>query len=216
MSLELPRGLVPYNNQQRDARLVLINTAIALFGVFVLDWSLGQIVILFFLELMLLGGFTVLKIIFAQEGKPSFWTSFLSRLFTAAMFTVGFILVNTMFIVFVTTSLNFDTLFGNTDSIRLGQGMLILNFVAAFLFGYILNGTYKNAQVGPQFIGTLGYMLPLIGIFLIVIKPNLAYFGEENINRVAVVGIILAKLLLELATLWFKKAIAQKVLSAKF
>ncbi len=181
--------------------LILLNFAIALLGILVLRWDLFGILYLFWVELILLGVFGVAKIVMALGGA-NFLTALLHRLFTAAGFMVlyGALLMLILSYSMVSFDLSTEGTGGNR-SLGLGLIGLAVGFAYEFIGRYLLGGKFREAFALEEAFRIMIYALPLGLMVLFGIVP-LAERAGPAANLVLVLGIVTAKLVLDLLLLW--------------
>ena len=134
--------------------LVLANT-IPIVGVFFLGWTVFPLLLLYWLENVVVGGFNVAKMLLAQPGDPVSWVG---KLFLVPFFIVhfgGFTYVHGVLVVALfgpKGAQPFDLLTAVPAAIRanhLGWGLLSLtaSHGLSFYWNYFQNGEYRRASL---------------------------------------------------------------------
>ncbi len=134
--------------------LVLAN-AVPVFGVLFLGWTVFPLLLLYWLENVVVGGFNVLKMLLAQPADPVSWAG---KLFLIPFFIVhfgGFTFVHGVLVVafFGPKGVQpFDLLTAVPAAIRanqLGWGLLslVVSHGLSFYWNYLKNGEYQRASL---------------------------------------------------------------------
>ena len=134
--------------------LVLAN-AVPLVGVLLLGWTVFPLLLLYWLENVVVGGFNVLKMLLAKPAEPVYWAG---KLFLIPFFIVhfgGFTFVHGVLVVafFGPKGIQpFDLLTAVPAAIRaneLGWGLLslIASHGFSFYWNYVKNGEYQRASL---------------------------------------------------------------------
>jgi hypothetical protein len=195
---------VPNTARARDWRLMLVTTIISLVGVIFFHWQIAEIVFLFFYDMIFIGMATVLRMLFAQGGYPSFWSGLLPRIIWSIAFVVLYGGMMMLLIAFTLSSLHLDGLIEGMQPIKTAMYFLAANQLFGFLFGYMANGEYKQSNFIGQLFSTMFYALPIVVLLIVVVFPNSDYFGEEHQNVWVAVAIILARTLIDFISLRIK------------
>jgi hypothetical protein len=130
-----------------------IANALPLVGVLFLGWTVFPLVLLYWLENLVVGGFTVAKLLLAQPRQPMHW---LGKAFLVPFFLVhfgGFTYVHGMLVVAFfgpKGTQPFDLLTAVPAAIRANQlGWALLSLVAShglsFYWNYLKSGEYQRA-----------------------------------------------------------------------
>lgn len=178
--------------------MIVVSAIVTLFGVLFFNWGIADVIFLFFWEMILIGCMTVLRMLFAMGGQQNFFYGLLIRIFWTGGFVVLYGGIMMLLIAFVLSGLNLDTLLSEFYGLRYGVWLLAFNHIAGFLFGYILNGEYKQSTFFIELFATMIYVLPTVVILVMVISPNSGLFGSEHQNTLMAVGIVLIRLIIEL------------------
>jgi hypothetical protein len=136
------------------AALVLAN-AVPILGVLFLGWTVFPLVLLYWLENVVVGGFNVAKLLMAQPREPAFW---LGKLFLIPFFMLhfgGFTYVHGVLVVAFfgpKGTQPFDLLTAVPAAIRanqLGWGVLslVISHGLSFYWNYIKSGEYQRASL---------------------------------------------------------------------
>jgi uncharacterized protein DUF6498 len=134
--------------------LVLAN-AVPILGVVFLGWTVFPLVLLYWLENVVVGGFNVAKLLMAQPREPAYW---MGKLFLIPFFIVhfgGFTYVHGVLVVALLGPKGtqpFDLLTAVPAAIRanqLGWGVLslVISHGLSFYWNYIKNGEYQRASL---------------------------------------------------------------------
>src|ERR1043166_3021726 len=140
------------------AVLVFAN-AIPLFGVLFLGWKVFPLILLYWLENVVVGGFNVLRVLGADPQDPVRW---IGKAFLIPFFCVhfgGFTYVHGIFVFGLFGGPAYAHHFGPTvagvlsaireTGIGLGVLGLVLSHGVSFVGNYLLGGEYRRASAGP-------------------------------------------------------------------
>ena len=188
---------------QRSWIWLLINLTIPLCGVMVLKWNLFGILYFFWMELIALGVFGLLRILTALGNRP-YLELLIPRLGSAVFFAVlyGALLMLVIGYSISGFDLSEHMLSGvksNFTGIRLGTAFLFASYLLEFSRDYLLLGKFRETHPFSIIIGTFVYTLPLACIILFVLTPYAPKAPEGVGNLFLVLGIILGKTLIEFA-----------------
>jgi len=178
--------------------MALVGALIAIVGVIFFNWQIGQVVFLFFWDMLFIGATTVLRMIFAMGGQRSFFQGLLLRLFFTGGFVVLYASMMMLLIAFVMSGLHLETFLANYNGLQYGVWFLAFNHLAGFLFGYILNDAYKQSVFSLELFATFFFALPTVAVLVLLVAPNSAVLGVAQQNAFIGVAIILVKLVMEL------------------
>ncbi len=187
---------------------LVISNAIPLIGVLFLDWSIGHIVILYWIENLILGFWNIPRILFAGEHSNK-----LKNLPTSVFFLVHygiFCLVHGVFIVGLiafSEKASFQSASGPRDIvdtvINYASFGLIVAIISMFLItgwdlikNYIINGEHKKWNIGKAMAYPYGHIVVVhIAIFA-------GTFGASLLGAplALLVALIIGKTLIELKT----------------
>ena len=134
--------------------LVLAN-AVPLVGVLLLGWTVFPLLLLYWLENVVVGGFNVLKMLLAKPAEPVYWAG---KLFLIPFFIVhfgGFTFVHGVLVVafFGPKGIQpFELLTAVPAAVRANQlGWGVLSLIAShgfsFYWNYVKNGEYQRASL---------------------------------------------------------------------
>lgn len=148
--------------------LVLAN-AVPLLGVVFLGWTVFPLVLLYWLENVVVGGFNVAKLLLAQPHQPAYWAG---KLFLVPFFLVhfgGFTYIHGVLVVALfgpKTAQPFDLLTAVPAAIRanqLGWGVLslVISHGLSFYWNYIKNGEYERASLNTLMAQPYGRLIVL-------------------------------------------------------
>ena len=135
--------------------VLLAANAVPIFGVLFLGWTVLPLVLIYWLENVVIGGFNVLKMVTAKPSQPVFW---LAKAFVVPFFVVhfgGFTYVHGALVLAIFDSggsKSFDLLTTVPAAIRanhLGWAVLslVLSHGLSFYWNYIKNGEYQRASL---------------------------------------------------------------------
>ncbi len=150
------------------AALVLAN-AVPLLGVLFLGWTVFPLVLLYWLENVVVGGFNVAKLLMAQPREPAYW---LGKFFLIPFFLVhfgGFTYIHGVLVVAFfgpKGTQPFDLLTAVPAAIRanqLGWGVLslVVSHGLSFYWNYIKNGEYQRASLNALMAQPYGRVMVL-------------------------------------------------------
>ena len=134
---------------------LLVANALPIFGVLFLGWTVFPLVLLYWLENVVVGGYNVAKLLFAKPREPVYWAG---KLFLVPFFLVhfgGFTYIHGVLVVALlgpTGTQPFDLLPTALAAIRanrLGWAVLslVLSHGLSFYWNYIRNGEYERASL---------------------------------------------------------------------
>jgi len=134
---------------------LLLANAVPIIGVLFLGWTVFPLLLLYWLENVIVGGFNVAKMLLARPAEPIYWAG---KLFLIPFFIVhfgGFTFVHGVLLVafFGPKGLQpFDLLSAVPAAIRTNQlGWGLLSLVAShgfsFFWNYLKNGEYQRASL---------------------------------------------------------------------
>jgi hypothetical protein len=135
--------------------VLLVANAVPVLGVLFLGWTVFPLVLLYWLENVVVGGFNVAKLVFAKPGEPVFWAA---KLFLVPFFMVhfgGFTYVHGALVLALfgpKGTSAFDLLHAVPAAIRANQlGWAVLSLVLShglsFYWNYIRNGEFQRASL---------------------------------------------------------------------
>ncbi len=150
------------------AALVLAN-AVPILGVLFLGWTVFPLVLLYWLENVVVGGFNVAKLLMAQPREPAHW---LGKFFLIPFFLVhfgGFTYIHGVLVVAFfgpKGTQPFDLLTAVPAAIRanqLGWGVLslVVSHGLSFYWNYIKNGEYQRASLNALMAQPYGRVMVL-------------------------------------------------------
>jgi len=134
---------------------LVIANALPLVGVLFLGWSVFPLVLVYWLENLVVGGFNVAKLLLAQPRQPAYW---LGKAFLIPFFLVhfgGFIYIHGVLVVSLfgpKATQGFDLLTSVPAAIRANQlGWALLGLVVShglsFYWNYVKSGEYQRASL---------------------------------------------------------------------
>ncbi len=173
--------------------LIIFSNLFPLYGVIHYNWTIFSVVYIYWLELLIISTFQLLKIMFAEGDEEATFFSKLTIALRFFAFRTGIFLFYLIFIVvflgfLISGKENsdgsgiqlFDVIFlkGNFYKITL-LSFLVYNIVE-FVVLFLLNGAYKNAKPEDNFIILEPHILV---VHLVVVLGTFLYQGAtENLN----------------------------------
>lgn len=173
--------------------LIIFSNLFPLYGVIHYNWTIFSVVYIYWLELLIISTFQLLKIMFAEGDEEATFFSKLTIAFRFFAFRTGIFFFYLIFIVvflgfLISGKENsdgsgiqlFDVIFlkGNFYKITL-LSFLVYNIVE-FVVLFLLNGAYKNAKPEDNFIILEPHILV---VHLVVVLGTFLYQGAtENLN----------------------------------
>ena len=192
------------SQQPKDYSLwlpVFIGNIVPLFGVLFLDWDLGNIIILYWIENIIIGLWNIPRILGA--GK----SSLPEKLFTSAFFTVhygGFCAIHGVFIIGLANhsffngshdvDLNFKVFINN--SLIFGALMMFLTIGWEFYTKYIKNGDYQNWKASKAMGAPYPHII-VIHLGLFVGAFTVSFLGS---SIALLIFLIIGKSMIEILT----------------
>jgi len=149
--------------------VLLVANALPIVGVLVLGWTVFPLVLLYWLENVIVGGFNVAKLLLAQPREPASWAG---KLFLVPFFVVhfgGFTFVHGVLVLALfgpKGTQAFDLLSTVPTAIRanhLGWAVvsLVLSHGFSFYWNYVRNGEYRRASLNALMGQPYGRVLVL-------------------------------------------------------
>lgn len=149
--------------------VLLVANALPIVGVLVLGWTVFPLVLLYWLENVIVGGFNVAKLVLAQPRAPAYWAG---KLFLVPFFVVhfgGFTFVHGVLVLALfgpKGTQAFDLLGTVPTAIRanhLGWAVvtLVLSHGFSFYWNYVRNGEYRRASLNALMGQPYGRVLVL-------------------------------------------------------
>lgn len=173
--------------------LIIFSNLFPLYGVIHYNWTIFSVVYIYWLELLIISTFQLLKIMFAEGDEEATFFSKLTIALRFFAFRTGIFFFYLLFIVvflgfLISGKENsdgsgiqlFDVIFlkGNFYKITL-LSFLVYNIVE-FVVLFLLNGAYKNAKPEDNFIILEPHILV---VHLVVVLGTFLYQGAtENLN----------------------------------
>ncbi len=165
-----------------------LNTLIPLAGVFIFQWSIGDIFFLFFFEILILGAESSLKILTALGEKP--WYGCIGHFLRFSLIypiLFLFVLVATGWLFNGSDDQMEITLTGNTFLILFG--MYFLNL----LFFWFFNGKFKRTTPKEVEKETYFHLLAIFLVIFVLLWPLSYVTSFSKVNYGLAIGIVLAK-----------------------
>lgn len=151
----------------------------ALYGILFKGWNLQPIVYLFWMEVIFNIASALIRVAGALDSQP-FWQTFGQKLF----FLLGGGVMGVAFIM-LTVSFTFRVFDGGFHSegfagINRQVAILGLNYGAAVLLHYFLNGRYRTAGPAGELIPTFVYLLVLLAFIMVITQHLLPRFPDAD------------------------------------
>jgi len=148
---------------------LVIANAVPILGVLFLGWTVFPLVLLYWLENVVVGGFNVAKLLIAQPREPAYW---LGKFFLIPFFLVhfgGFTYIHGVLVVALfgpKGTQPFDLLTAVPAAIRanqLGWGVLslVISHGLSFYSNYIKSGEYQRASLNALMAQPYGRVIVL-------------------------------------------------------
>jgi hypothetical protein len=182
--------------------------AIPLFGIFVLHWSSGNIIYLFYFEFLLNGIFTSLRMMCAYRTDGCLW-----RFLAPLVFWFAYTIMTLFFL--YTTSHLFES---DELEMEFTEDKKLLYVIAGvyifnFIFGFLFSGNYKNTSAEQESNAT--YMRTFVLIFILWLMVIPFHWISNPVVAAYILGasIILAKNIFGLAFALYrnKKTLAENL-----
>ncbi|HEV8264777.1 MAG TPA: DUF6498-containing protein [Gemmatimonadales bacterium] len=156
------RDLQPEHRLTPSLLVLLLANALPIAGVLFLGWTVFPLVLLYWLENVVVGGFNVAKLLFAQPREPAYWAG---KLFLIPLFVLhfgAFTFVHGVLLVALlgpkdTQPFNILAMIpagicaNHLDWAVVG---LVVSHGLSFYWNYIMNGEYQRASRRPTFART--------------------------------------------------------------
>lgn len=161
---------------------MLINALIPTVGLLFLDWSAIEVLFLFSFELLLTGAVLVLKIIFSMKDLEHWWDGLYGKAVTILWFTFIYGTLTLLLISFLVVSMDTDSMEGHYHGMKWSIPILMLNYLAKFLTGFILNGEQKKYAAFDAIAEGLVQLFPLCLVFAFMLPLTMKFpFLKSNI-----------------------------------
>ena len=177
---------------------LILNILVPTVGVLVLNWDLFGLLYIFWFEMIFLGLFGLLRMLFAGGDK------LMGRIAFSVFYAILYLALLLIVISFSLSNLNFEQLFSfqsNTKSSNLGLNwsiaILFASYSFEFLKDFMLSERYKTQMSLIEAFKTFAYSLPLACVILFAIVPISEKVAPENLNTFIILGIVLAKAILD-------------------
>lgn len=189
---------------------IAVNSLVPLAGVLFFQWGLAEVVFLFWYEMFLIGAVAALSMLLALGGRGFFHDIF-SRLFWTAGFVVLYLGLLMLLVSFTLVNLDFNTLFDRFRGFGISPVILAINY-GLNLLGFIYFGKFRVVHYFQVLFEAMIYALPITCILVLLIFPNIDMIPLIGANKAIVVGIILARLAVELVIHFGKRWLVKKSL----
>ncbi|MFZ5552244.1 MAG: DUF6498-containing protein [Bacteroidota bacterium] len=175
------------------------NILYPLCGVFFFGWSIGDIFFLFFFELLILGGATIIKIFFSLK------TGFGSRI--SIFFRFLLIYPSLFLFILILTGHFFDgggkQMFVTIDKKTIY--MLLASYGSNLLISFFINGKFKISTSKETEKETYYHMLAIFIVLFVLLWPLSKMMSFTEVNFALAVALILVKNLLDYFIAYMKK-----------
>lgn len=173
--------------------LIIFSNLFPLYGVIHYNWTIFSVVYIYWIELLIISTFQLLKIMVAEGDKQATFFSKSSMALRFFAFRTGIFFFYLLFIVvflgFLISAKNnsdgsgiqlFDVIFLKGNFYRITLLSFLVYNIVEFIVLFLLNGAYKNAKPGDNFIILEPHILV---VHLIVVLGTFLYQGAtENLN----------------------------------
>lgn len=171
---------------------------VTLFGVFFMGWHLQPIVLLFWWEIMLMVGATLVRVLFAMDGKP-FFDNLLHK---TLLLVFGVVMGGAMMMLAVTFS--FKAFKGASEpgvlkDISIQTNTLIAGYVIGLVFHFFANGRYKTASPVGELTQTFAHLLVLLALLMALTMHLIPKYPELDQSLWVGVAVVVVKFLAD----WF-------------
>lgn len=184
------QNVISSKDRNYSLPLLLFSNLMPLYGVIHWNWTFFSVVYLYWLELIIISTFQLLKILFAQGGD----ISILSKIFIGIKFFILRTIIFFFYIIFIVTFLGLMQNKGDTstyismaDALLLRNNFFKINFFGFFLynllsffFTYILNKEYKQKLASDYFNF---FDIHIFVVHIVVVLGTFVYMGvTENLH----------------------------------
>jgi hypothetical protein len=173
--------------------LIIFSNLFPLYGVIHYNWTIFSVVYIYWIELLIISTFQLLKIMVAEGDKQATFFSKSSMALRFFAFRTGIFFFYLLFIVvflgFLISAKNnsdgsgiqlFDVIFLKGNFYRITLLSFLVYNIVEFIVLFLLNGAYKNAKPEDNFIILEPHILV---VHLIVVLGTFLYQGAtENLN----------------------------------
>lgn len=168
--------------------LVIIKMLIPIFGILFFDWSIGSIFLFFLIELLFIGGETIIKILFAGE------STFGQKIGGIFRFLLGYSIIVIFIFVLMGNFFKGDGA-GNMQAhfqmeiLYLLIGMYLFDFIFDFLY----SKKFRMATSKSVERETFGLLIIYFCLLLLLLLTLSFFTVPENVNFILGIAIIVAR-----------------------
>lgn len=201
---------------------ILIGNIAPLIGVLFFNWSVANVIILYWIENLIIGFWTLIKMLTAR-GFPDKSVSFGATLFMCVFFTVHYGMFCMGHGTFISIILDIpgagrgfipvkSMISGGliTTGVLIGTLVMFVNYGISYVKDYILSGEYKNASSHALMFSPYGHII-VVHIAVMIGAGISSFKGSPMWLMLA---LIIGKTLIELKTTQFKARLREKNLKS--
>jgi hypothetical protein len=186
----------PILNYSNPWWLPILSLSLTIYGILFLNWNLQPIVFLFWLEIILMSGAVLIRMLFAMDGKP-FFNNFLRKLML--LFFCG-IMCSAMIMLGVTFS--FKVFEGGLQTEGFGKipdqsRILFAGYVLNLILHYFANGRYKTANPMAEMMRTLMHLLVLLVMLMVFTMHLIPAYPQLNQAMWVGLSVVLVKFVVD-------------------
>jgi hypothetical protein len=186
----------------------VISLIVSAYGVLFLGWTLEPVIFLLWFEIIYALGAAMIRSLFSLQGQ-SFFNGLISRIVTTgfgAVMGIGMIMLTVAF-----TIKGIDTEKGTGPGASFFPQIVILflNYLAALLLHFFLNGRYKTASPIGELMSTFLHILLLLCLIMPITMHLLPKYPEYNNAKWVGLSVLLIKFLVDSAYSRISNKVAQ-------
>ncbi|MBL7825950.1 MAG: hypothetical protein JNJ57_04920 [Saprospiraceae bacterium] len=176
--------------------LPLLSLAINLHGIIFLGWSFQPLVFIFWMEVIFLLAFALLRMVFALDGKP--WTEGLGKklflLGAGAAMSIGMVMLTVTF-----TIKAFDQGFSSEgfEKVPFQTRLLLLGYIAGLIIHYFGNQRYKTANPMSELMAGFIHVLVLLCLIMPITMHLLPKYPQLNQALWVGVAVVVVKFMVD-------------------
>ncbi len=190
----------------KPAWWAILNLLITLYGVVFKGWGLQPVVFIFWVEVIYSVIAALIRVVGAMDDRPFLDTigQKIVFLFGGTALGIAFIMLSVTFTIGA-----FEGGFQTSDfaGIRNQVLLIALNYGAALVIHYFLNGRFRHANPAGELIPTFVHLLVLLVFIMVITMHLLPKF--PNLNHALWAG--LAVLLVKFAVDWMFSGLGRKI-----
>jgi hypothetical protein len=172
----------------------VINNLIPMVGIYLLSWTIFELMFFLRLELVLLGIVGILKILTSHSGVKGILKDIIYRINQTALFALLFGTFTTIIIAFSSIHVEFGRIIRELPGFELMLDVLIVNYLLHYLADFIFSRKYKKANPAASVLEPFIHLLPISLFLLFLIFPV-----EENVPLISY-GFVFPMLIILLRT----------------